>query len=236
MKITTLLGIILAADIALGFATSTSASTLSFSSPSGTTLSNGRPVDAQAIIATSANTVTVTLSNLQVGIKDITQTISGVSFALDNLATGTTITSSAGLERTVNSNLTFSDGLTVPTGWEVVLDGQSMQLMLPDSVLTHTIIGPASGTKYTGANSTIAGSSDNNPFLIGPVTFVINVPGATAASKVDWAVFHFGTCAEYVTSCQGTPVPEPATLGLATTGLACAALALWRRRRLHKQA
>jgi hypothetical protein len=206
------------------------ATTIDFSTPGGTTLSGGQPVDALATFVTGANTITITLDNLQTNIKDIAQTISGVSLALDDLKTGTTIVSSLGQERSVNVNKSFASGPSVPTGWDIALDGQSMQLMLPDSDSTHTLIGPATGSKYTGADSTIAGAAANNPFLAGPVSFVVNVPGITAATQVEWATFHFGTYAQYVPLCS-TPVPEPATVTLAVTALVGAIGVGWSRRR-----
>ncbi len=205
----------------LGWATSAAATTITFNTSNGTTVNGNRPVNAQALFTTSANLVTITLTNLQVGIKDISQTLTGVSFALDNLLTSTTISSSAGLERTVNANRTFSDGAVVPTGWINLLDGQSMQIMLPDNYGSHAIIGPASGSTYAGANSSIAGSNDN-PFLTGPITFSIPVPGVTAANTVDWAVFHFGpNCAEYSLACKTSQVPEPGTLSLVAIAVGC---------------
>jgi hypothetical protein len=209
-----------------GLATAT---TMDFSTPGGTILSGGQPVDALATFVTGANTITITLDNLQTNIKDITQTISGVSFALDDLKTGTTIVSSVGQECSVNANKSFTAGPSMPTGWDIVLDGQSMQLMLPDSDSTHTIIGPATGSKYTGADSTIAGTAANNPFLAGPVSFVIDVPGITAATQIEWATFHFGTCAEYIPLCS-TPVPKPATVTLTVTALVGAIGVGWSRR------
>jgi len=231
MRITNVRGVVVCAAIVLGLTASVSASTISFATPSGADLSNGRAVNAQATFVTAKNSLTVTMSNLQINIKDITQTISGVSFALDNLMTGNTITSSAGYERAVHSNSTFTDGASVPTGWQILLDGQSMQLMLPDPVVSHTIIGPASGSTYPGANSSIAGDANDNPFLAGSVTFAINVPGITASTKVDWAMLHFGTCAEYVQLNPTSSVPEPATATLVVTALACAATIGWCRRK-----
>ncbi len=212
-----------------GSAIAASASTITF-----TTNNNhvgGLPVDGQVTFVTGTNEITVTLENLQTKISDIAQVLSGVSFALDNLHTSTTIASSAGLERTVHGNQSFADGLSVPTGWEILLDGQSMQLMLPNGMDDHSIIGPAGGNnKYSSANSSIAGNSNNNAFLSGPVSFVIPINGVTSATTVDWATFHFGICACYVQACNSF-VPEPSTVTLVGIALGCGAIAAWRRRR-----
>ncbi|HVU86279.1 MAG TPA: PEP-CTERM sorting domain-containing protein [Pirellulales bacterium] len=221
-------GVIAFFALLFGSAITAQAGTITYTTANNTV--GGRPVDAQVTFVTGPNEVTVTLENLETKISDISQVISGVSFALDDLKTSTTIGASAGVERTVNSNKTFSDGASVPTGWEILLDGQSMQLMLPDGMDDHSIIGPASGTKYTNANSTIAGNSDNNAFLSGPVSFVIPVNGVTSATTVDWAVFHFGICACYVQACNSF-VPEPSSVAMVGMALGCGAIAAWRRRR-----
>jgi hypothetical protein len=228
MKSTKMSGVIAFSALVLGMAVSATASTITFSTSDGTKVNGNLPVSAEVTLTTLTNQISVTINNLQTKISNIDQTISGVSFALNNLKTSTTISSSAGLERTVNSNRTFIDGAVVPTGWIILLDGQSMQLMLPDGFNKHTIIGPASGTKYTNADSTIAGSASDNPFLFGPVTFVIPIAGVTPSTTVDWATFHFGNCAEYVQACN-VLVPEPGTLTLAGMAVVCGAVLVRRR-------
>jgi hypothetical protein len=222
MKTTKMPGVIAFSCLVLGLAISAPATTISFSTANSTV--GGKPVDAQVTFVTTTNEILVTLENLQTKISDIAQVISGVSFELSNNKTSTTLGSSSGVERTVNSNRTFTDGLSVPTGWQILLDGTSMQLMLPDGMDTHSIIGPASGTKYSNANSSIAGSSDANPFLAGPVTFAIPVNGVTSSTTVDWATFHFGICATYVQACN-TFVPEPGSMTLVGMAIVCGAVA-----------
>jgi len=229
MNAKTLSGVTAFSAIVLGLAALAPAATVTFSTGNGITVDGNLPVNAEVTLTTSTNQIALTLKNLQTKTSSIDQTISGVSFALDNLLTSTTISSSAGLERTVKANRSFTDGLIVPTGWNILLDGKSMQLMLPDGAGMHTIIGPASGSTYANANSSIAGSSDN-PFLAGPVTFVIPIAGVTSSTKVDWAVFHFGVCAQYVQACN-VLVPEPGSLTLA--GLAVCGAVVVRRRAVN---
>ena len=210
MKSAKLPGVFAFSALVLGLAISASASTITFTTATGSTVDGNLPIDAQVTLTTSTNLITLTLSNLQTKISDIDQTLSGVSFDLDDQKTSTTLSSSSGLERTINSNRTFTDGASVSTGWQILLDGTSMQVMLPNNVDTHTIIGPASGTKYTNADSTIAGNANNNPFLTGPVTFVIPVAGVTSATQVDWATFHFGLCARTCKpATRSFPSPAP---------------------------
>ena len=81
------------------------------------------------------------------------------------------------------------------------------------------------------ADSTIAGNSSNNPFLTGPVTFVIPINGVTSSTQVDWATFHFGVCAQYVQACN-VVVPEPGSLTL--VGLAVERSVLRELEGLHR--
>src|SRR3954470_23165427 len=85
------------------------------SSP-GTSL-NGLPVKVRATFTTSANTLSILLTNLQGDPQSNVQNISGLRFAITTGQTSGSLTSSSGKERTVNSNRTFTDGSDKSTGW-----------------------------------------------------------------------------------------------------------------------
>ena len=205
-----------------------SALAITFNTPSGSTDTAGDPVSATAVFTFSDNTVTITLTNNQVGENNVGQNISDLEFSLGSLTTGTLI-SSSGLERTVNSNKTFTDGSVVATGW-VLTPGATFLLDVLSGAghagPAHTIIGPASADgKYDDAKGSIAGNSAHNPFLAETVTFTLKVPGVTAATTVSDVGFSFGA-----DPIPGTPVPLPPSALLLGSGLLGMGLMGFRRK------
>src|SRR5262250_3276295 len=98
---------------ALGIVSTALANSFTFVTPSGATDSVGEPVSAQAIFNTSGDMLSITLNNLIVNQKSVGQNISDLEFTLSNVDMGGSLTSSSGLERTVASNGTFTDGAVV---------------------------------------------------------------------------------------------------------------------------
>jgi len=92
------------------------AATVTFVTPPGATTSG--PVDASATFITSANQISVSLSNFQPNITDVAQALSDLSFVYSgsNLS-GQLLSSSSGQEITVAGDGTFTTGGTVSTGW-----------------------------------------------------------------------------------------------------------------------
>ena len=226
MKLHTLAVLITGAGL---LAVSASANTVTFVTPSSATT-----VDASATFVTSADTLTISLVNLKVNPTDVAQLISDLSFGLSSGQTSGTLSSSSGLERTVNSNGAggFADGSTsVDTGWS--LNGLELVVLGTPIGPAHLIIGPpdASGA-YANANGSIAGNNAHNPFLAGVVTFTIDIPGLTDNDSVNSASFSFGTEAGH--NVQGVPVPnEVVPEGSATLlllGSALSALGFVRRK------
>ncbi len=201
--------------------------------------SAGDPIAAAARLTTGAGTVTVDLWNTLVGIKDAGQTISDLFFALSTGQTAATLSSSSGLERTVASGGTFTDGSHVATGWAVSADGIGIELDVLGTAIgpAHTILGlplAATPTDYSpNANGSIAGNGPHNPFLFGtsadPVEFVLAVAGVTAASTVTNVVFSFGTVEG--DNHPGTQVPIPPSALLLGSGLLGLVGLGWRRKR-----
>lgn len=214
----------LAAFVMAGTA-STHASVVMYETPDGATV-GGHPVDVQATFSTGPGTVSITVENILVDPASVIQNLSRLTFTLDTGETNGTIGSSSGLERTVNNNHTFTDGMILPTGWE--LDVAPLSLHVLGTVIgpAHTILGSDGGNGiYDGAGGSIAGNNAHNPFLTGVVTFVVNVPGVTMDSSVNNAIFGFGTSEG--NNIPGRRVPEPTTLAM----IASAGMALLRRRR-----
>ncbi len=216
MKIKTLLGIVGAC-----WAISTSASEITYTLNG--TVPGGYQVKAEADFTTAQDHLTIILRNLQVDPSCVNQCISGLTFSLGSGLTGGTLASSSGLERTINSNGTFTDGTVKPSGW--IFTGSSLylnDLAGKDAAgPAHTLIGdPGAGGVYHGNNS-ITGNGAHNPFLYGALTFDLNIPGLLATDNVTGMQFQFGT-SSCLATVNGT-VPDGGTsvllLGMALSGL-----------------
>jgi hypothetical protein len=203
-----------------------SANTFTFQTAPGATEAGGNPVDATVTFLTSANTLNITLTDLLANPKTVAQLLSDLTFAvtIGNPATAS-LTSSSGVERTVASNGSYTDGPAVAAGW--VLSNPSAGLLHLDDLAgtghagpAHTIIGgPDLSNTYSAANNSIAGNGPHNPFLANSATFVLNVPGMTVDSTISRVVFSFGTASGNDVPGQ---MPDGGTtailLGVALTG------------------
>ena len=211
---------------------SAEASTSTYVIAPGTTV-GGQPVSATATFVTSANDIQITLTNLQNNPTAVIQNLSDLFFTLDTGQNIGTLSSSSGLERTVNSNGTFTNGATVATGWQLETSGSGLRLHVLGTPIgpAHTLIGDSGpGNLYSNANNSIAGNGPHNPFLAGTLTFDLGVLGVTVASLVDSVSFSFGTTEG--ANVPGIPrVPEPATALLLGSGLVIVGALRWRRRR-----
>lgn len=202
--------------------------------PDGATNAGGGPVSATAEFAFSAGQLILTLTNTLVNPKDVAQNISDFSFLLANdvNTTGSALTNSSGLERTVASNGSFTNGSTVATGWALstpIIHTVYLNVLGTAAGPGHTIIGlPNASNLYSNANGSIAGNGPHNPFLAGPVQFIISIPGVTAATVPVSAVFSFGTTPG---NNVPTTAPEPTSLLLLGSGLGMIGLAAWRKKK-----
>ena len=167
----------------------------------GTGTVGGFPVNAQAILTTGTDSVSISLTNFQSNPTSIFQTLSDLDFTLSTTPSGasTLQPGSMGTERTVNTDTTFTDGSVVAPGWALSASGPELTLDLigTSTAPAHTIIGgPDAGTDmYSSANGSIAGNGANNPFLAGAVSFRLSVPGITADTTVTAVTFSFSTTA-----------------------------------------
>jgi len=210
----------------------------------GTGLLDGLPVSASATFTLTTGSVLVTLENLVSNPKSVVQNISALRFTLDASTASAVTSSSSGVERTVSSKGTYTDGENaVAAGWKLSTP-DSRTIELNDLARraagpAHTILGaPDSSTlKYGAANSGIAGNGPHNPFLWGPVKFELLVPRVTPESILLDVVFSFGTTQgrsvpgkipEY--DHNQTTAPEPSSLVLLATGCVVAAFALRKRK------
>jgi len=229
-------GAVSAAVISLALLTVSpvSAATTTFVTPTGANPGGG-PVNASATFTTSANQISVTLTNLQANITDVAQAISDLFFTYNGAnLTGQSLTSSSGQEISVASNGTTTLGGTVATGW--ALSAPSANTLLLNVLGTpigpaHLIIGPpGAGGVYTAANGSIAGNGPHNPFLNQTASFVIALTGINATTTITSATFSFGTTAGL--NVPGVPpIPLPGALPLFLTGLGGLSLLGWRRKK-----
>jgi hypothetical protein len=211
------------------------AGSITYITPAGSSTGGG-PVDAMATFTTSANTLSIVLSNLQANPTDVAQLLSDLSFTVGNggSLTGATLASSSGQEITVASDGTFTLGSTVATGWVPTLGGTSGNLDVlgaGGAGPTHLIIGPPGpGGTYSNANGSIAGNKAHNPFLNQSATFSISGSGINAGTTITSVTFSFGTTSGI--DVAGVPsVPEPSSIVMAGIGIGVVSLIRLRRRR-----
>jgi hypothetical protein len=178
------------------------------------------------------NTLTLVLKDTVVNPNDIGFDLSGFKFTIAG-STGGVLASSSGLERTIASDGTFTDGASVATGW--LFSDSSGTITLNDlggDGPAHTIVGaPGGDGKYTG-NASILGNGPHNPYLVGSVTFNFTFTGGVNADSLPTNIaWEFGTAPGFVAGSSGeSPVSEPISLSLVGGGLL--ALRLLRKRAL----
>jgi MYXO-CTERM domain-containing protein len=208
---------------------------ITYVTPSGSSTLGG-PVDAMATFTTSANTLSIVLTNLQANPTDVAQLLSDLSFTVGNggTLTGATLASSSAQEITVAADGSFTLGSAVATGWVPTLSGTSGSLddlAAGGAGPTHLIIGPPGpGGTDSNANGSIAGNKAHNPFLNNFATFSISGSGITADTTITSATFSFGTTSGIdVTGVSAGP--EPSSAVLAGIGVGILSLIALRRRR-----
>jgi hypothetical protein len=225
-----------------------SAATVVFSTPAGSTVTDGA-VNASATFITDPGSITVVLADLLANPRSVGQLLSDISFTFTGaLASGATLGLNVGQEITVADNGTATLGGFVATGWGLSATGTSTlhldALGQPISP-AHLIIGPpGAGGTYDNANSSIAGNDPHNPFLNQTAGFVIDLLDPTALATITAVTFSFGTTegAELVAGVPGgtptpfenppgsTPIPSAVWLFAGGLGL----LGMMGRRRKHQ--
>src|SRR5690242_8418620 len=105
------------------------AAVIGFDTPTGAT-TGGMPVSARATFTTSANQVTVLLENLQANPTSIVQCLSGLQFTISSGQSAGSLSSSSGIERNINTDGTYADAGSAPTGWDLSTAGSDLKLNL----------------------------------------------------------------------------------------------------------
>jgi hypothetical protein len=211
-----------------------------FSTAAGAKESGGLPVSATATFTESANTLTITLTNLLANPTSVAQAISDLFFTVANgTLSGATLKSSTANFINIAANKTFSSAGSGSTGF--VFTTQTSTTGLLDVLAgpghagpAHLIIGPpGGGGTYSNANGSIAGNRPHNPFINQTATFTISGSGITANTTVTAATFSFGTTPGNNVPGNPNVVPEPSTMAIAGLG-ALGFMGYGLRRRLKK--
>ncbi|MGA3242660.1 MAG: PEP-CTERM sorting domain-containing protein [Bryobacteraceae bacterium] len=225
------------------------ASTFSFSTPTGAKDVNGvDPVAASAIFAVSANTITITLNNLEANPTEDAQILDALTFQLNNQTIGGTLTVSMAETEfvKVNDNDTYTQVTTNLPAWNLsdTVVGSTIDFSFCNAKVTGTnctstgtkpleggIIGAPSGSDYTNANSTIKGSTAN-PYIFEDAVITIKMTSGTfdtAQSDYTNLLFGYGdTTGQY--EAVGGEAPEPSSFWMMAAALALG-LAAFRYRR-----
>jgi hypothetical protein len=205
-------------------------------------LSGGDPINAEAEFTFGTDSIEITLTNLITDQIDVGQNLNGVSFHVPGSFGGIGITSFGSNDRTgIVDNIAFdwTDVSDSTNHWFFTDPSNDFDLTtIGNPAARYTIVGgpnagtpPSAANEYTQANSgSLQAGNNHEPFLAVSATWLLSVPGITAADEAEITnvSFSFGTQTNEGGSQPGSPcptctgqstTPEPLALWLMGSGL-----------------
>lgn len=226
-------------------------SMITFATAADAQSSDSQPVKIQATFTTWTDHVKLTLNNLIVNPKSVSQNVSGVLFTLSGGQTSGSISDAPNVElRTIHSDGSY-DHTSGASEWGLTNYNSQLYFTaintggLSTAWPEHTLIGqPDSSGFYSNGKGSLSdqnngngkgngngngnGQSPHNPFVYGPLTVTFYVAGVTGGTTVSDVTFTIGTGQGSSADTVSTQVvPAPGSLALLGVG---ALLGLRRRR------
>jgi len=187
--------------------------------------SGNQPVDATALFTTSAGSLTVVLTNLEVNPKSISESISGIEFQLSNTPKSAAVSSDTGQLINLSGSVATPIAGT-PNRWSAALSKGTIDLSaLGGGQPSQLIIGPG---PYTNANS---GFTKFNPQVSKTATFGLTISGISSTTTITSATFLFGTNPDGTIVGHSVRTPEPASIALLASSMVAIGLLRRKQRR-----